>query len=291
GCPGRVHEDRMKNRAGSGEGHRRDGGLIARRRKPLLGSHRGSRHLFDRWAQVSARLRAARHVALFLDFDGTLLPLRRRPEDVWLDTGVRRRLARLARRRHVTVCLISGRQLADLRRRARVAGVFYLGLHGWEREGKARQATPEVLVRLKRSIGTGLAKLPGVWIEDKGFSLAIHYRGVPPAVVRRARLFLGECLKPHRGQCRLLRGKKVWEILPAEVSGKGEAARNVLARLGGSALPVYVGDDTTDEAAFEALRGGITVRVGPARRTKARYRLRNPQEVGRLLERLEDETR
>ena len=259
------------------------------RRMPRAGSRRDSRHLFARWAEVSARLRAADHVALFLDFDGTLVPLRHRPGEVWLDAAVREAIQRLARRPRVTVCLISGRRLTDLRRRARISGVRYLGLHGFERKGRAHRATPEFLVRLKHSVGTRLGNLPGIRIEDKGFSFVVHYRGAGAAAVRRARVLLRECLRPYQGQCRLLRGRKAWEILPAEVAGKGEAVRVVLAELDVSALPLYVGDDTADEAAFEALRGGITIRVGPARRTRARYRLRNPREVWDFLARLEEE--
>jgi trehalose 6-phosphate phosphatase len=266
-------------------------GLAAWRRMPRAASRRGSRHLFDRWAEVSRRLRRARHVMLFLDFDGTLVPLRIRPADVWLDPAVRRRVERLARHPRLTVCLISGRRLADLRRRARLAGVRYLGLHGWEREGRAQRAAPEFLVRLKRVVGKLLGPLPGIRMEDKGFGFVVHYRGARAAAVRRARVLLGECLRPCQGQFRLLKGKKVWEILPVEVAGKGAAAREVLAELDRSPLPIYVGDDTTDEAAFEALRAGITIRVGPARQTRARYRLRSPQEVWDFLARLEAEIR
>jgi trehalose 6-phosphate phosphatase len=258
---------------------------------PRATSRRGSRHLFDRWAEVSAPLRAAEHVALFLDFDGTLVPLCHRPGDVWLDAAVRQAVERLARHPRVTVCLISGRRLADLRRRASISGVRYLGLHGWERKGRAHRAAPELLVHLKRSVAALLGDLPGIRMEDKGFSFVVHYRGARAAAVRRARLLLGECLRPCQGQFRLLKGKKVWEILSAEVAGKGAAAREVLAELDRSPLPIYVGDDNTDEAAFEALRGGITIRVGPARRTRARYRLRSPREVWDFLARLEEEIR
>jgi trehalose 6-phosphate phosphatase len=269
--------------------YRRGEGLAAWRRMPRARGRRGSRHLFDRWAEVSERLRAAEHVALFLDFDGTLTPLRHRPGDVWLDAAVRKAVERLARHPRVTVCLISGRRLADLRRRARIAGVSYVGLHGWERLGRARRAVPEFLTRLKGSVASRLGELPGIRIEDKGFSIGVHYRGARAAAVRRARVLLQECLKPYPGRFRLLKGKKIWEILPAEVAGKGAAAREVLAEVDRPALPVYVGDDTTDEAAFEALREGITVRVGPARHTRARYRLRSPKEVRDFLERFEEE--
>ena len=269
--------------------YRRGAGLAAWRRMPRAPKRRGSRHLFDRWGEVAARLKAAEHLVLFLDFDGTLTPLRHRPGDVWLDADARKAVERLARHPRVDVCLISGRRLADLRRRARISGVSYVGLHGWEREGKPHRAVPEFLVNLKRSLPKRLRELTGMRIEDKGFSVGVHYRGAPAAAVRRARVLVQECLRPHRGQFRLLKGKKIWEILPAEVAGKGAAAREILAELDRAALPIYLGDDTTDEAAFEALPRAITVRVGPTRRTRARYRLRDPREVWDFLARLKEE--
>jgi trehalose 6-phosphate phosphatase len=279
----------MKRPNRSTKTYHRGKGLMGWRRMSRARNRRGSRHLFDRWEEVSRRLRRAEHLVLFLDFDGTLVPLRHRPGDVWLDPAVRRLVERLARHPRVAVCLISGRRLADLRRRARIAGVRYVGLHGWEREGKPSRAVPEFLVNLKRTVPRRLGELAGIRIEDKGFSLGVHYRGAPGENVRRARLVLRECLKPYPQQFRLLKGKKVWEILPAEVAGKGAAAREVLAELDRPALAVYLGDDTTDEAAFEALRAGITVRVGPARQTRARYRLRSPEEVWDFLTRFEEE--
>jgi trehalose 6-phosphate phosphatase len=282
-------DEGMKRRSKSPKTYRRGESPTVWRRMPRTRSRRGSCHLFDRWAEVSRRLRRAEHLMLFLDFDGTLVPLRHRPGDVWLDPAVRRIVERLARQQRVSVCLISGRRLADLRQRTRISGVSYVGLHGWERGGRARRAAPEFLTQLKRSLALRLGALPGIRIEDKRFSIGVHYRGARGEIVRRARLLLRECLKPFHQQFRLLKGKKVWEILPAEVAGKGAAAREVLAELDRPALPVYLGDDTTDEAAFEALRAGITVRVGPTRQTRARYRLRKPKEVWDFLERFEEE--
>lgn len=280
----------MKRRNKTGGTPRRDAGLKVWHRMPRAGSRRGSRHLFDRWARVAERLRAAKQIALFLDFDGTLVPLRHRPDNVWLDAAARHAVERLARHRHVTVCLISGRRLADLRRRAGIPGVRYLGLYGWECDGRPHRTRGTTLLKHAKESGSErLRDLKGIWVEDKEFSFAVHYRGARASDARRAGVHLRKSLEPFAGQLRILSGKKVWEVLPAEVAGKGQAARGVLAELGGTALPLYLGDDTTDEAAFEVLRGGITIRVGPARRTRARYRLRNPQEVWDFLARLEDE--
>ncbi len=271
------------------ESHGRVTGLAVWRRAPRRRSRRGSRNLFDRWAEVRLRLAVAPHVALFVDFDGTLAPVHRHPHKVRLEPGVRQLLARLARRPRFTVCIISGRRLADIRRRAAVRGVKYMGLHGWERDGAGgAKADPETMRRAKRRIHS-LGYPPGVWVENKGIGCAVHYRGATETAVRRARAALRDALKPFAGTVRLLRGKKVWEILPGDFAGKGEAAREFLTELQRSALPIFLGDDTTDESAFALLRHGITVRVGPARRTLARFRLRDSGEVRRFLELLAEE--
>jgi trehalose 6-phosphate phosphatase len=272
------------------QNHRRGSGLATWRRAPRAPSRRGSRHLFARWAEVQTQLVSAPHLALFLDFDGTLAPLRPHPDAVRLDPAVRKLLARLARHPRVTVCIISGRRLRDLRPRAAVPGVHYIGLHGWEREGKAKSVpVPVPLALAKQRILRMLGSEPGIRVENKGMSCAAHYRGASERTVRRARAVFREALQPLAGQVRVLRGKKVWEVLPTDLPGKGAAAAEFLGQLKTAALPIYVGDDTTDESAFAALRAGITVRVGPTRRTRAHFRLRDPREVWDLLRRLVEE--
>jgi trehalose 6-phosphate phosphatase len=247
--------------------------------------------LFDVWRQIALRLKSAKRLALFLDFDGTLVSFSPRPKDVRLDPGTRRILSRLAARRRVNVWIISGRRYADVRRRAKLRGVRYLGLHGWERSdnrglpGHARAR----IEAAKSLLSQGLASFPNLWIEDKGLSLVLHYRRAPTREVRRARPLVRAILKAFEDDLRLMDGNKIWEVLSKEVKGKGEAVREVLAEFSNSPLAVYLGDDTTDEAAFAALCRGITVRVGRPRGTKARFYLRNPAEVQRFLERLEAE--
>jgi trehalose-phosphatase len=133
--------------------------------------------------------------------------------------------------------------------------------------------------------------LPGVRIEDKELTFALHTRGASPEATRSARALLRRTVASFQPGLHVLRGEKIWEVLPREVPGKGEFVRRVLQRASGSFLSVYVGDDDTDESAFAVLPRGITVRVGPGRRTRARYRLRDPGEVRAFLERAEGELR
>ncbi len=258
---------------------------------PSQGLPKGSpsRHLFAHWSGVAKRLRAARHVLLIMDFDGTLVPLRARPEIPMTDDAVRRLLARLANSHRATLYIISGRRRDDVRQRVRVPKIRYLGLHGWEGRlnNSSDGAGHQLLRQVKQQLATRLVDLPAVWIEDKKHVLSVHFRGSSPATMRRAHRIVKELIKPSEGLLRIVTGKKVWEVIPREIRGKGYAARAILERCPEKTVPICVGDDATDEAAFQALRRGVTIRVGKHRRTLARYTLRNPAEVREFLERLE----
>jgi trehalose 6-phosphate phosphatase len=255
------------------------------------GAAPASRRLFDDWTAVRRRLRAAQRIALFLDFDGTLAPICRRPEEVAIAPPTRRVLKRLARHPRVKVYVISGRRMPDVRRHVRIGGITYLGLHGWERSGEKLKRTKahRSMQRLRREIQKKLAGLEGIWVQDKFIVFVVHYRRASAAARRQARRLLEAVLQKAASKVRMMEGKKVWEVLPKEVKGKGAAVLDLLRKLPGSPLPVYAGDDTTDEAAFEALPRGITIRVGKPRPTRARYQLRGPGEVRMFLERLEAE--
>lgn len=252
----------------------------------------GPRHLFAAWKEVAARLHRADYLALLLDFDGTLAALRPRPEQAQLPEPARRSLGRLARQGRVFVIIVSGRTLVDIRRRAGIAGALYRGVYGLERESGMPPVNKRVMRRIesaKTAVRAALRGLPSVWIEDKGLSFAVHFRGAGRATVRRAGRVFHRVLAPFLPWLQVLSGKKVWEVLPRTFRGKGATVNTLLAALPESTLAIYVGDDAADESAFRALRRGITVRVGHSLHTGARFRLRNPEEVLRFLKRLEGE--
>ena len=238
--------------------------------------------------RVAARLRPASHVAVLLDLDGTLAPLRRRPGEVVVGPAVRRALERLVRAPRTRVYVISGRRLADVRSRVGVDGVGYLGLHGWE--ARLRQSLPAASRRLVRRARSGLRRalepFEGVWVEDKGAVLAVHYREAREQDVVRARSVIRRLMKNFAPPLRLLASKKVWEVFPPEVRGKGEAAGLLACAQPPGTLVLYAGDDASDEQAFRALPEAITVRVGGRGRTAAKWRLAGPEEVCQLLERM-----
>lgn len=252
------------------------------------------RHLFDAWVEVTERIRQAAHIALFLDFDGTLAELRPFPSQAALPKTTRRVISRLAGISRVSVSIISGRTLNDLRKKAGVSGVQYLGLHGWQREDHSDKLSKTILRQINRARVAELRRLrglPGVWVEDKKSGFAVHFRAASKSVTRRARITFQIALKPFLPDVRVIQGEKTWEVLPHSVSGKGAAAKKLLAGLPRFTLPIYVGDDTTDEEAFAELSAGMTVRVGRWKRTRAKFWLRNPNEVYRFLQKLEEELR
>jgi trehalose-phosphatase len=246
-------------------------------------------NLLERWHEVSGRMKQARSVALFLDFDGTLAPYRPRPEESRLPPASRRALQRLSRRKSLRVWVVSGRSQADISRKIGIPGVACLGLYGWEdgRNEDSRRQHPAV-AEARALLTDRLRHIHGIRIEDKGAAFALHYRGSPAASVCSTREVLAQ-VEAEFGTLRVMEGNKAWDVVPRDLPGKGRAALARWRSLGPGALPIYIGDDVGDEPAFAALSFGITACACPARLTHARYRLRGPREVSRVLERLERE--
>ncbi len=249
----------------------------------------------DRWPELAARL-AGRRPVVFLDFDGTLSPIVERPEDAALLPDARRAVERLAARMPVVV--VSGRGREDVARRVGLAQLTYAGSHGFDIAGPriAHRVAPETAAAISRvtaDLRRRLAGVPGAQLEPKGPTVAVHYRRVDPAAAGRVEAAVDAALE---GEDELVKtgGKKVFEVRPALDWDKGRAVLFLLAAMGldgPEVLPLYVGDDLTDEDAFRALAarptGGIGVRVAdePAA-TAAAYSLASPAEVARLLDRL-----
>lgn len=218
------------------------------------------------------------------------MPLRPRPADVKLSRQTRKILALLNRHKNLHLSFVSGRQLKVLRNIIGMDQVHYVGLHGAERESGSLCMSKEcvrALSRAKRFAQKQLCGLPGIWMEDKGLSFALHYWKARPATIRTADVALRENLASALGVLHVLEGNRVWEVMPKEVPGKGVAVRAFMDTLPENTLGIYVGDDVTDETAFAALIDQITVKVGRTRGTLAHFYVRNPAEVFRFLSRLE----
>ena len=254
------------------------------------------RKLMDDWPYVADRLRAAGSVALFLDFDGTLAPTVGDPQKAAIDRAARNVLRFLATNPGIRVCVISGRREADVRALVGIRGIDYLGVHGGDSPGRPLPAASveavagarrELAARLNgaKSNGTG-----GISIEDKRVAFAVHFRHASGATTKHTRDLLAEVLASRSTTLRIMPGDCVWEVLPREIAGKGAAVRHLWRSRSPASLPIYVGNDATDESAYRALEDGITVRVGTRHPTHARYSLKDPREVARFLELLERAT-
>lgn len=250
--------------------------------------------LWDDWAAWKKRLRAAPKRVIFLDFDGTLAPIAPTPGSVRFDECARRRVAALAAAPENRVCIISGRSLGDLKTYFQSRRLLFVGNHGLEMQGRGLKLPAPALRarRLRRfmlllteKISAEFHYLPGVFVEDKGLTISLHYRNLPdkdmPAFNEALRFFRR---RHRRRSIAWRRGKKVWEVFPKVHWHKGFAALHVMKRFPG-AMPVAIGDDRTDEDMFRALRKfGLTVRVGYAGRSSAKYYVKTQKEVEELLE-------
>jgi trehalose 6-phosphate phosphatase len=242
------------------------------------------------WTRVAARIRSSRRVAVLFDFDGTLVKIAARPDQVRLSTLTRRALRRLARHPRVTIAVISGRRRSELLRLIAVEGIRYFGLYGWESRGGSTLRAPAAaaLRRARELLSLYLPSVGGLWTEDKHFSLSVHLLGVSPPQQGRVRRRLRALLLPYRQTLRVIDNLRDVEIVPRCILGKGMAVQHLLAKPAlCRALPFYFGDDLSDEPAFEAVRKGISIRVGAARPTNAGYSLRDPAAVVSVLAKLE----
>ena len=252
--------------------------------------------LFENLSEIGRRLKAAQHVLLFLDFDGTLAPIVERPEMARLSPETKNLLFRLSRRDDMTVALISGRSLSDIQERVGIENMIYAGNHGLEISGpkihfvhSQAAAQQEPLRQLSELLSNKLRHIAGAKVELKGLTTSIHYRRVAPAEVNAVTQIVHTSVLRACHLFRLTAGKKVHEIRPRVDWHKGAAVRWIRERLGNpNSLSIYLGDDTTDENAFVELQHGITVKIGISATTQARLHLADHLEVQKFLYWLEE---
>lgn len=220
-----------------------------------------------------------------LDFDGTLAPIVADPRAVVLDEPMRRALEQLAER--VPVAIISGRSMADVRALVRLHRLRYYGNHGLEGgpgwPGPAddyRRLAARWHTSVERTIGDALTR-HRIFIENKDFSLALHFRRSRDreAAVESLRAAIATLDPPPR----VVPGKAVVNLVPAQAPTKGDALR-LFAAEHGARVAVFVGDDETDEDAFEVSGlDVVAVRVGGSAKSRARFCVRGQNEVRDLL--------
>ena len=226
--------------------------------------------------------------AYFLDVDGTLINIADTPDAVVVDRALLNLIADLHRATNGALALVSGRMISDLQSRTGLTQLPMAGLHGLERRDSAGRlwihaATPAAKSAIKAALEPVVAAHPGLLLEDKGLTLALHYRQAPALAAYVHRL-MGQLVQVHGPGLELQRGKCVVEIKPAGVD-KGAAVAEYLVEFPFKGRrPVFIGDDQNDEQGFAAVneQDGVSIKVGRGP-SCARYRLPNVAAVHHWL--------
>ncbi len=242
---------------------------------------------------------ASRPLLVCLDYDGTLSEIVADPDTATLADGAAEALERLAAQ--CPIAILSGRDLADIRGRVGLPGIWYAGSHGFEligpdgshHQNDAGASSVPILAAAAAELRDDLEHIPGARVEHKRFAVAIHYRTVAPE--RVAEVVAAAHRHGQRRGLRVTNGRKVVELRPNIDWDKGTALHWLCDRVyeSGDVLPIYIGDDLTDEDAFGAIRSngvGIVVRHDEDgdRPTAAHFTLTDPAEVAEFLRRLAD---
>ena len=256
------------------------------------------KYLFDEWNNLKEKLEQSR-IFLFLDYDGTLTSIVDTPEQAIIPKNTKEILKALSENNQCRVAIISGRALDDIKARVGLDGLVYVGNHGleiYDDKLSFRWMMPphfkETITEIKNRLKEVFAKTEGVLIEDKEFTLSLHYRmvHVEDAVIKS---MFDKVINPYqaKGEITIMAGKKVFEVRPAKGGRKGKIVmglflRERLATNDMNIIPIYIGDDVTDEDAFKEMvnKKGVTIRVGKNDASLAHYYVNDAEEVTKLLE-------
>lgn len=234
--------------------------------------------------------------AIFLDYDGTLTPIVAEPTMATLSDRMRHILSELGK--HCTVSIVSGRDLDNVRKMVGLEQLTYVGSHGFEvlgpegsyRQGGKGEPFLPSLAKAEEGLLAVAEQVPGAWVERKKFAVTMHYRRVEEKDVPRLERLFDKVASEHP-DLRKAGGKKVFELLPNIDWNKGRMVESLLEMMGSNGertVPLFIGDDVTDEDAFRVLADtGVTVVVSDhPRESAASYSLKDVNEVALFLERL-----
>jgi trehalose-phosphatase len=245
------------------------------------------------WHSIAKRLAKSNCLVLFLDYDGTLTPIRKAPSEAALAPKTERILQRLARLPNVHLIIVTGRSLSDIQRLIPAEKIGFVANHGFQilvhnEEWIHPDAihAMQIFDRLYSILRNRLEVFPQAYVENKQFTLSIHYRNVTRDKVPFLKSIVRKTILYYYPKLKITQGKEVLEVRPHTHWGKGKAILEVLKTIKPShnSLILFVGDDRTDEDAFKAIRSrGITIRVGKSTTTKAEFYVKDVQEVIRML--------
>jgi trehalose 6-phosphate phosphatase len=239
------------------------------------------RTLFD-------KVRRAQRVFVALDFDGTLAPIVAVPERAAIPAHTMAILRRLHSARGTSIAILSGRSASDVEARVGL-DCIYAGNHGMEIRGGGMNfvlpaAHAAALERACADLRAALAAVDGVRVERKELTATVHYRMANPDLTEWIAGTVELALRPYAPALLLRQARKAWEIRPQVAWNKGTALEFIVRQTSGT-LPLVIcaGDDAADEDMFGAFPEAISIQVGSAVRTSARYRVSAPGELSAFL--------
>lgn len=226
-------------------------------------------------------------VFLFLDYDGTITPIVDLPDKAVLSKEMHSLILRL--KEIIPIAIVSGRSLDDIKRRVNIEEMIYAGNHGaeiWDGSklvvGQQLSDSKKVLEKIIRELKEALLSVKGVMVEDKGITASVHFRMVNAQEISKMFDIFWSIADSYKGLFKITSGKKVFEIRPHGIWNKGDSVKWIWKNFGKNKIPLYIGDDKTDEDAFKVIKGkGIGVSIG--RSLEADYYLDTQEEVKKFL--------
>jgi trehalose 6-phosphate phosphatase len=255
------------------------------------------KHALKDWKNVSELIKN-KTPYLFLDYDGTLAPIRKKPHLAVLSKSNKAILKKLSQNENIKTHIVTGRDMSFIKKTIPLKNVTYATNHGFEIKGpkinyaiKLKKDYLKTLKDIARKLNDKKNDFPKTAMENKKFSMAVHYRLLDDKLTKRFLNFIKRVLSPYKrkNKIKVKVGKRVVEIMPPINWNKGKAVEYLLKKSKlENIMPIYLGDDKTDEDAFKALKNkGISVFVGPkGKNAYAKYFLKNTCEVYALLKNL-----
>lgn len=248
-------------------------------------------YLWKNLQKLQKQIINAEKLLIFLDYDGTIVPIASTPQKVKFPKKIKVFLEKINSHSAIYVSIVSGRSLEEIKKQISIPDLCYAGNHGleWEINGK-KHIYPKMnnylkhLFRIKKTLIHLEVKYPGVVIEDKKLTLAIHYRQINRKYLSEFHTYIYSITKPllDAFPIKLSKGKKIYEIKPAINWTKGDfvelAIRKLTTKKNLNNLTIYIGDDTTDEDVFFRLPNIVSIKVGK-NSSMAKYYLNNHQET------------
>ena len=248
------------------------------------------------WKNLAQQISNSRQIYLFIDYDGTIVPIKKQPRLAVLPVNTRTLIAQLGKNPNIFVGMITGSSLTDIRNLVRMGHILYAANHGFQiHHNKRTWVHPDakrvlpLLNKIEATLIKALTPIKKVLVENKGLTLSVHYRNVRADDVYSLKLTVEQIVQPFREFIKLTSGKKVIEIRPNVLWHKGHAILRVLKlyRINNRSSIIFIGDDKTDEDAFTLLPSrAVTIRVGRNQSSNAKYYVHNSSGVLRLLKKI-----